>query len=107
MRVLFIYTNINGFHENCYSPGLAYIVSSTRAKNHDVKLVLVRSKSDYARVVDEVKAFMPRVVGFTSVASQFGAVKEIAGLIKENTSNIITVCGGVHPTIYPECIVAP
>lgn len=105
MRVFFIYTNINGFHQNCYSPGLAYLVSSTRASGHDVKVRIVRSDREYIRVVEEVKLFVPRVVGFTAVSSQFNAVKEIAGMVKAAIADdALTVCGGVHPTINPECI---
>ena len=63
MKVFFVYTNINGFHENCYSPGLAYIVSSTLKNGHE------------ARVIDEIETYMPRVIGFTAVASQFSAVQ--------------------------------
>lgn len=104
MKVLFVYTNINGFHENCYSPGLAYIVSSTRNSGHNAKVIIVRSKSDYKLVVDEVITFIPQVIGFTAVASQFGAVKELARLVKDNVENVIAVCGGIHPTTHPECI---
>lgn len=104
MKVFFIYTNVNGFHENCYSPGLAYIVSSTRASGHDTKVSIIRNRSEYTRVVDEIGAFMPRVIGFTAVSSQFAAVKEIAKLVKANFNNMMTICGGVHPTINPECI---
>ncbi|MGZ5500060.1 MAG: B12-binding domain-containing radical SAM protein [Methylobacter sp.] len=104
MRVLFVYTNVNGFHENCYSPGLAYVVSSTRANGHITELVIIRSKEDYLLAIKEVENFKPHVVGFSAVSSQFGVVKEIAALIKKHDENIITVCGGVHPTIYPNCI---
>lgn len=104
MRVFFIYTNIKGFHENCYSPGLAYIVSSTRTSGHDTRVSIIHSGSDYSRVLDEIRAFMPDLIGFTAVSSQFGAVKEVATLVKANFNNIISVCGGVHPTINPECI---
>lgn len=104
MKVLFVYTNLNGFHDDCYAFGLASIVSVTRASGHEAKVSIVKDKSEYSKVIDDVVAFNPTIVGFTSVSSQYGAVKDIAALIKARFPSIITVCGGVHPTINPESL---
>jgi len=103
MNILFIYTNINGFHDDCYSFGLASIVSMARMNGHKCKVSIIKNKQDYSRVLDEIATFRPRIVGFSSVSSQFNYVKEIAALIKSKFRDTITVCGGVHPTINPEC----
>lgn len=104
MNVLFVYSNINGFHYDNYHFGLASIVSVVREAKHNVKVVIVSKKSDYSHLMDEVKLFKPKVVGFSSVSSQFNKVKEIASLIKELSPSIITVCGGVHPTIHTNAL---
>ncbi|MCK5013455.1 MAG: B12-binding domain-containing radical SAM protein [Candidatus Omnitrophica bacterium] len=104
MKVLFVYTNINGFHEDCYSIGLASIVAMTRQSGHEAKMVTVVTKEEYQKVLEAVNEFEPKIVGFSSVSSQFHFVKEIAALIKERYSDVITVCGGVHPTINQTCI---
>lgn len=104
MNVLFVYTNINGFHEDIYSFGLASIVSVAREAGHTAKVLIVRNKDEYSAVLDEVASFRPRVVGFTAVSSQFAFVKELAAAIKSQSPDLITVCGGVHPTINPECL---
>ena len=104
MKILFIYTNINGSHEDCYSLGLASIVSVTKINGHCTKVIVIRSKEDYSGILNEVSRFKPQIVGFSSVSSQFNFVKEIAKLIKEKYPDILTVCGGVHPTINPDCI---
>jgi len=104
MNILFIYTNINGFHDDCYSFGLASIVSVTRAEGHDARVLIVRSREEYANVLNAFHASRPDVVGFTSVSSQFSFVTEIARLIKTRFPDSITVCGGIHATINPECI---
>ncbi len=104
MKVLFIYSNVNGFHENCYSPGLAYIVSITRKSGFESKVLIVRNKNDYLRVKNLVRTYRPRIIGFTAVSSQFSTITELARLVKNVDERIITVCGGVHPTIYPECL---
>lgn len=104
MKVLLIYTNINGFHEDCYSLGLASIVSVARRSGHETSVLIVRTKGEYSEVLAEIAKFKPEVVGFSSVSSQFSFIKEIALLVKKRFPNIITVCGGVHPTINPDCI---
>lgn len=105
MNVLFVFTNINGTNNECYSFGLASIISMTRASGFNPKVTYIRKKSEYSRVLDDIVTFKPQVVGFSSVSSQFHFVNEIASIIKENAPHILTVCGGVHPTINPSCVV--
>lgn len=104
MKVLFVYTNIKGYHDNCYAPGLAYIVSVTRQANHDVRVILIREQQDYEYFLSVISSFYPHVIGFSSLSSQFYFIKELSALVKATWPNILTVCGGVHPTIFPECI---
>ena len=105
MNVLFVFTNINGTNDECYSFGLASIISMTRASGFNSKVTYIKKKSEYSRVLDDIVTFKPQVVGFSSVSSQFHFVNEIASIIKENAPHILTVCGGVHPTINPSCVV--
>ena len=104
MKVLFIYTNIGGFHEDTYSFGLASIVSVTVEHGYKAEVVLVNSESDYDSVYKIFKQFDPDVIGFSSVSSQFYFVKKIAENLKSINSDKIIAVGGIHPTIYPECV---
>jgi len=104
MNVLFIYTNIKGFHEDTYSFGLASIVSIAKENNYNTKVILVKTQDEYQNVLDEIPLFKPDLVAFTSVSSQFIYVKELASLIKSRFPSIITVCGGIHPTLFPDCL---
>lgn len=104
MNVLFVYTNITGFHDNCYAFGLASIVSMAKKQGHKVKVMIVDSAKKYEDVLGMIDLFKPRVVGFSSVSSQFSSVKTIAEMIKDEYTGLITVCGGVHPTINPNCV---
>ncbi len=104
MNILFIYTNINGFHEDSYSFGLASIVSMAKVNGYESMVVLVQKKEGYLKVFEEVGRFNPQIVGFSSVSSQFNYVKEMAAAIKKMAPETITVCGGVHPTINPACV---
>src|SRR3972149_7733265 len=105
MNVLFVFTNINGTNDECYSFGLASIISMTRASGFNPKVTYIKKQSEYSRVLNEIASHKPQVVGFSSVSSQFFFVNEIATIIKENAPHVLTVCGGVHPTINPSCVV--
>ena len=104
MNVLFVYTNINGFHEDIYSFGLASIVSVTKRAGHAARVLVLNSPDQYSTVLEAVEEFKPRVVGFSSVSSQFSFVKELAAMVKQRSAETITVCGGVHTTINPQCL---
>jgi radical SAM superfamily enzyme YgiQ (UPF0313 family) len=104
MKILFIYTNINGEHSGTYSFGLASLIAISKREHHSVRLFIVKNKSDYPALTDTVSNFNPDVVALTSVSSQYTFVKEIADQIKSSHPNCIIACGGVHPTISPESI---
>lgn len=105
MNVLLVITNINGFHEVPYSFGLTSIASHTQSKGHNVKITAIREHKDFSTFIEIVKSFNPRVVGFTSVSSQYQFVKKAAQLVKELNKDITIVAGGVHPTLYPSALV--
>ena len=104
MKILFVYTNINGFHEDGYADGIAIMMAVTKKAGHDIRYLRIFEKSDYFLVNETVKEFMPDVVGFTSVSSQFSVVTDLADIVKKISPKIINVCGGVHPTLYPQCV---
>jgi anaerobic magnesium-protoporphyrin IX monomethyl ester cyclase len=104
MNILFVFTNINGTNAESYSFGLASIVSMTKVSGYNTRVLYVNKKSEYPSVLKEIAAFNPKVVGFSAVSSQFFFVNEIATIIKENAPHVLTVCGGVHPTINNACI---
>ncbi len=104
MNVLLAITNINGSHEIPYSFGLSSISSYIRNKGYKTKILSIREEKEYEQFCEEIEAFNPRVVGFSSVSSQFHHIKKIAELIKRIKKNIFIVCGGIHPTIFPDAL---
>jgi len=104
MRIMLVYTNIGGFHENCYSPGLAYLVSATLVAGHAVSVELVETPEEIEFLKDVFVHAPPHVVGFSSVASQFPHVRIIARTFKRMSPSTKVICGGVHPTIHPDCL---
>lgn len=104
MKILFIYTNVNGAHEDNYAFGLATIVSVARNLGHDCRVELVTRQEMFADVLDRFDEFAPELVGFTSVTSQFSVVKDLAAKLRHRNSQVKIICGGVHPTLWPESI---
>ena len=51
IKVLFVYTNINGFHEDTYSFGLASIISMTREKGYEARIVIVQNEDEYKMII--------------------------------------------------------
>ena len=101
--ILFVYTNVNGFHQDTYSFGIGYLSAVLKNNGFYPTLEVVKSRKDYKKVLKTVLEIKPKVVGFTSVSSQFVFVSELATMIKK-IHNCIIVCGGVHPTIFPDCL---
>lgn len=102
MKVLLVITNIEGDHEVPYHFGLSSIFSYIKAKGHNPEIISVRSRDEYGIFEDKVKTFKPNIVGFTSVSSQFNVVKDLSIIVKKIDKDVFNVCGGVHPTLYPE-----
>ena len=105
MNVLLVVTNIDGFSEITYSFGLSSISSYIQKKGYKSKTILIKERSEYKLLADEIVSFKPQVVGFSTVSSQFACVKEAAQIIKDLNRDIIIVCGGIHPTIYPNALI--
>jgi len=103
-RIHFIYTNINGFHKDTYSFGIASIISITRSYGYSANISIINKREEYSKVIDEIKEFYPDIVGFSVVSSQYQFIKELAIKIKFILPNVLIVCGGLHPTLFPECI---
>ena len=78
MKVLFAYSNINGFHADSFGDGIAMIMAVTKKAGHNVRQIQLFNKNEYSKLDSAVKEFKPDVVGFTSVSSQFGFVHELS-----------------------------
>jgi radical SAM superfamily enzyme YgiQ (UPF0313 family) len=99
---LFVYTNINGFHYDNYHFGVGSLVQTAVDKGHDVSVKILLTKDEYSEFENEILENTPDLIGFTAVSSQFPHIKELSKIAKSISKDIITICGGVHPTLAPE-----
>ena len=104
MKILFVYTNINGAHADSFADGISMIMAVTKKIYPNIKQVQIFEKHEYSDFKNEVKSFKPDVIGFTSVSSQFSFVNDLCDISKEILPNVVTVCGGIHTTLYPESV---
>jgi len=104
MKILFVYTNINGEHSDSFADGISMIMAVTKRAGHDIHQIQIFEKNEYALMDEALENFKPDVVGFTAVSSQFSFVVDLCNIIKKKSPKVVTVCGGIHPTLYPECI---
>ena len=102
MKILFVYTNINGFHYDNYHFGVGSLVQTAIDLGHDVNVKILLTKDEYSEFENEILENTPDLIGFTAVSSQFSHIKELSIIAKNISKDIITICGGVHPTLAPE-----
>ena len=89
MRVLFVYTNINGFHADSFGDGIAQIMAVTKNAGHEIQQAYILNKQKYSDFELQVKNFRPDVIGYTAVSSQWSFVVELADIVKKISPNII------------------
>ncbi len=101
MKILVVYPTI-GLGPS-YSCGVGSIVGVLQAAGHTV---IYRSLS----ALDEMPAFCaeiardgPELIGFAATSCQFEYLKQIMPQVRA-VSRAVLVCGGIHPTVEPECL---
>jgi len=104
MKILFVYTNINGFHYDNYHFGVGSLVQTAVDIGHEVNVKILTTKDEYSEFENEIKENSPDLIAFTAVSSQFPHIKALSKIAKSISKDIITICGGVHPTLAPEQI---
>ena len=104
MKILFVYTNINGYHHDNFHFGLASLVSAVTDNGHTAKVQVVLHTNEYATMEKMINDFKPEMCCFTSVSSQYHHVFELSKMAKNYVKDMIIVLGGVHPTLAPELL---
>ena len=101
MRVLLLFVDLNSFHNSDYHFGLGYIAAMLKKNDHQVSLMVIHSRKEFADVVRKIEEFRPGVVGMSAVETQFSYVKELSSTIKK-VYQIPVLAGGVYTTLYPD-----
>ncbi|MBW2056315.1 MAG: B12-binding domain-containing radical SAM protein [Deltaproteobacteria bacterium] len=107
MRILFIYPNLHA--QIGFNYGIAYLSAVLRQQGHVTGLLNVNESLGYPldiqRIIHDVKAFSPDLVGFSVVTNQLQYALRIARAVRGCTDAPF-VCGGIHATVAPSEVLA-
>ncbi len=103
MKILFIYPNLHA--QIGFNYGVGYLSSFLKAHGHETGLLNINNRLGYEfdmeRILNDVRAFAPDLVGFSAVTNQYGYTRKIAAGLKEHTQIPLAI-GGVHATMAPK-----
>ncbi len=64
---------------------------------------LIRFGLSNSEIISRILDFEPDLVGFSCLfSSQFSIIRQLVGDLKKQAPEILTVCGGTHPSFLPE-----
>ena len=101
MNILFVYLNINVPQDRGFSFGLGYVASYLKSLGHETHIFVASKDSHIEKILGKIKQISPGLVGFSAVTDQFKYLEQFASKIKAVKPEIVTVCGGIHPTLSP------
>ncbi|MEN6576876.1 MAG: radical SAM protein [Phycisphaerales bacterium] len=87
-----------------YPLGVGLLSALLKTRGHDVSGLYVRESLDAAAldaIAARVRAAAPSLVAFSCTSPAFPFIRQIAERLRRQTG-IATICGGPHPTLYPE-----
>ena len=110
MKILFIsppWSDVYGNYRhaakvgNNYPPlGLCYLASVLERGGHQVKIIDAEADNQTIDdLIEQVRVFSPKAVGFTSTTPVYHIVQKIAERIKQNFPTLSIFLGGPHSTI--------
>jgi len=103
MKILFIYPNL--YAQIGFNYGVGYLSSFLKQHGHETALLNINDRLGYDfdldRILSDVTAFAPDLIGFSVVTNQYSYTKKIAQHLRNHT-NIPLAIGGVHATMAPE-----
>jgi len=110
MKIGLIYTLEEVYDDKSLLPdplsihfGLAYIISSLQGAGYSTDLLVVHSDVNMTeKVKNFIKEKKPKIIGYTSVATQYPVVSEIAKIVKTINKDIYNVIGGSHAILDKE-----
>ena len=104
MKVVFVYFDFMKGAGGKYYEGIASISAVLRQNNHVTKLFHIM---DYVSCEEFLDIYAERygdfdIAAFSATTNAFYYTAEYAKEIKKQFASVITVCGGTHPTLYPQ-----
>ena len=104
MKILFVYTDIDvkGGAQS-FQFGIAILSTFLEQHGHQTDLHYMYPKYTPRKLIEKIKDFKPKLVGFSSTTPQFKYIKKILDDVPLE-KDIFTICGGSHVTMEPESL---
>ena len=108
MKILFIYYETPD-EPDSFPIGVGLLSAILKKNGHQVKGLYVHSNLDnlgeLEKIFTEVKKSSPQLICYSSTSPAFRHIRRIAQYLRKNLQ-IPAICGGVHPTLYPEDVLS-
>jgi len=82
--------------------GISYISSLLKSKGHTTDLLILTHETKKKVIFETIREFKPKLICFTSVASEYEFIKDTAKAIKRAFPRIYLLAGGPHISLNPE-----
>lgn len=83
--------------------GFLYLAGELRKEGHHVEIYDAMAKNhSYVDIRKKIIDSMPDIVGSTAYTATLQDATQVLGLAKSLDQSIITIIGGIHPTMMPE-----
>jgi len=102
LKIAFIGPKWNDLTNAYPSLGLGYLAAVAEQEGHECRIFDfgLRPQRPIAEDVQEVMAFRPDLVSFTSMTTSYASVETTAAMLKESLG-VTTIIGGPHATTLP------
>src|SRR5215470_20174529 len=89
-------------------PNLGLCSIAAQVPEHEVRILdlVLRPKRVRARVLDEVRAFGPDLVGYSAMSFQYATARALAHAVRAAAPGVLHVLGGYHATVLADEVAA-
>jgi radical SAM superfamily enzyme YgiQ (UPF0313 family) len=84
--------------------GVSYISSLLKANGFETDLMVLTRETRKQSIMKFIKQYNPKMICFTSVATEYKFISGVAKLIKREFPEIFLLIGGPHASLNPETI---
>lgn len=105
IKITFVYLDYSKGSQGKFYHGLASLSGILKAHGFKVSLVHAIEESPSDKIAAQVIAEKPDVAAFSTTTNMFADTARVASILKER-SQVLTIAGGIHPTISPDETIA-
>src|SRR3990172_3818913 len=101
MKITFIYPDLSTNSQQIHH-GIASLSAVLKQEGYQTSLIHLWEPIEEEKLVERITKETPDLIAFSATSNMFPYVQRWARWIKGRMNNILTICGGVHPTLVPE-----